>query len=242
MKGRRTMRCLIAFLALSVALPVYAAPAAKELASPPPGATLPVVLNKTLKPGSLQPGQPVTAELWQTVPVSNQINLPKGTKLDGHVVSVSNSSVSIFFDQLRWKDRTLPVRVRLIAAAAPNNVYDTRLPLGATDRGTSNPGNWTTRQIGGDEVYLSAGSGKVYDQYSQPVGFADFSGVYASPSSPGGLPRAVGPFSTTVTGLHGFREFSIVSSGDANTPITLAASKPDWQIGNGSALLLEVVH
>jgi hypothetical protein len=242
MKGKSAMRCLIGFLALSVALPVCAAPAAKELAPPPPGATLPVVLNQTLKPGRLQPGQPVTADLWQTVPVSNQTSLPKGTKLAGHVVSVSDSSVSILFDHLRWKARTLPVHVRLIAAAAPNNVYDTRLPLGGTDRGTSSPADWTTRQIGGDEVYLSAGSGKVYDQYSQPVGFADFSGVYASPSAPGELPRAVGPFSTTATGLHGLREFSIVSSGDATTPITLAASKPNWQLGNGSAILLEVLH
>ena len=236
------MRCLIALLALSVALPVHAAPATKELRSPPPGATLPVVINKTLKPRSLHPGQPVTAQLWQTVPVGNQVNLPKGTKLEGHVVTVSDSSVSILFDQLRWKDRALPVHVRLLAAASPFDVDQTRLPLGATDRGTSNPGAWTTRQIGGDEVYLSAGAGKVYDQYSQPVGFADFSGVYASPSAPGELPRAVGPFSTTATGLHGFREFSIVSPGDAATPITLAASKPNWEIGNGSAFLLEVVH
>ncbi len=236
------MRCLMALLVLSVALPVYAAPATKELAPPPPGATLPVVINKTLKPGSLQPGQQVTAQLWQTVPVGNQIDLPKGTRLDGRVVSVSASSVSILFDQLRWKGHTLPVRVRLLAAAAPNDVYDTRLPLGGTDRATSSPADWTTRQIGGDEVYLSAGSGKVYDQYSQPVGFADFSGVYASPSAPGALPRAVGPFSTTATGLHGLREFSLVSQGDAATPITLAASKPDWQIGNGTALLLEVLR
>jgi len=236
------MRCLIAFLALSVALPVYAAQATKELAPPPPGATLPVLINKTLKPHNLQPGQPITAELVQTVPVSDHVNLPRGTRLDGHVVSVSDSSVSILFDQLRWKGRTLPVHVRLLAAAAPNNVYNTRLPLGGTDRATSSPADWTTRQIGGDEVYLSAGAGKVYDRYSQPVGFADFSGVYASPSSPGGLPRAVGPFSTTATGLHGFREFSIVSPGDATTPITLAANKPDWQIDHGSALLLEVVH
>lgn len=236
------MRCLVEFLALSVALPVYAAPVAKELAPPPPGATLPVVITRTLKPQNLQAGQPVTAELVQTVPVSNQVNLPKGTKLDGHLVSVSASSISVLFDQLRWKGRTLPVHVRLIAAAAPNDVYDTRLPLGGTDRGTSSPADWTTRQVGGDEVYLSAGSGKVYDRYSQPVGFADFSGVYASPSAPGELPRAVGPFSTTATGLHGFRELSIISPGDANTPITLAATKSDWEIRYGTAMLLEVVR
>jgi hypothetical protein len=235
------MRCLIAFLVLSVAAPVFAR-VTKELAPPPPGATLPVLINRTLKPHNLQPGQQVTAELIQTVPVSANVNLPKGAKLDGHVVNVSDSSIGILFDQLRWKGHTLPVHVRLIAAAGSNNVYNTRLPLGGTDRATSDSADWTTRQIGGDEVYLSAGAGKVYDQYSQPVGYADFSGVYADPSAPRKLPRAMGPFSTTATGLHGFRELSIVSAGGVSTPITLAASKPNWQIENGSAMLLEVVQ
>jgi len=235
------MRCLIAFLILSVAAPVYAR-STNRLAPPPPGATLPVLINRTLKVHNVRLGQSVTAQLLQVVPVGADINLPQGTKLDGHVVRVSETSISILFDQLRWKDQTLPVHVRLIAAAAPSNVFDTKLPEGATDRSTSNPGDWTTRQVGGDEVYLSAGSGKVYDQYSQPVGYANFSGVYASPSTPGQLPRAMGPFSTTVTGLHGLRDLSIVSSGDTGIPITLAANKPGWQIGNGTALLLEVVH
>jgi len=235
-------RFLIAFLTLSAALQVGAAPTTKELAPPPPGATLPVLINKTLKPHNLQPGQSITVEFVQTVPVSNQVSLPRGTKLDGRVIGVSDSSISILFDQLRWKGRTLPVHVRLVAAASPYDVLQTRLPLGATDRSTSDEHDWTTRQIGGDEVYLSAGSGKVYDKYSEPVGFADFSGVYASPTAPGHLPRAVGPFSTTATGLHGFREFSIISPGDVNVPITLAASKPKWEIGRGSAVLLEVVR
>jgi hypothetical protein len=234
------MRCLIAFLVLSVAVPVYAR-VTKDLAPPPSGATLPVVLNQTLKAHKLHPDQHISAQLIQTVPVSKNVCLPEGAKLEGHIVSVSDSSISILFDQLRWKDRTIPIHVRLVAGASSNDVYAAKLPLGATDRATSNPGDWTTRQIGGDEVYLSAGAGRVYDQYSQPVGYANYSGVYADPSSPGELPRALGPFSTTATGLHGFREFSIESAGGASTPITLAASKPNWQIQSGSALLLEVV-
>jgi hypothetical protein len=213
----------------------------KQLISPPAGTTLPVSITRTLKAHNLQPGQPITAVLMQTVPVRAHIKLPRATKLDGHIVNVNNSSISLLFNQLRWKKDILPVHVRLVAAAAPSNIYDTKLPLGSTDRATSSPADWTTRQIGGDEIYLSAGSGKVYDQYSQPVGYADFSGVYANPAAPGDLPRAMGPFSTTATGLHGFREFSIISSGGADSPITLVANKPNWEIGKGSALLLEVI-
>ena len=235
------MRCLIALLVLSIAAPASAR-ATKELAAPPAGATLPVVINQTLKPHGLAAGQPISAEIVQPVPVSANVDLPKGAKLEGHIVKVSDSSVSILFDRLSWKGRTIPVHVRLIAAAGMMNVYDTKLPEGVPDRATSSPGDYTTRQIGGDEIYLSGWSGKVYDQYSQPVGYANYSGVYADPARPGELPRAMGPFSTTATGLHGFPGCSIESAGGADTPITLAASKPNWIIRSGSAMLLEVVR
>jgi hypothetical protein len=234
------MRYLIISLILTVATTVHAARITKQLEPPPPGATLPVLIDRTLTARNLQPGQPVSARLAQIVPISAQVCLPQGAKLDGHVVNVSASSISILFDQLSWKGRTLPVHVRLVAAAAYSNVYEARLPLGGSDRGTASPADWTTRQVGGDEVYLSAGTGTVYDKYSRPVGFADFTGVYSSPA-PGKLPRAMGPFSTTATGLHGLDEFSIVSAGGAGDPITLAISSPAWHILSGSALLLEVV-
>ena len=236
------MRCLVAFLVLSVAATVHGVQVKKELAPPPPGATLPVLIHQTLKPHNLQQGQPISAQLIQIVPVSANVYLPSGAKLNGHIVNVSDSSISILFDQLSWKGRTIPVHVRLIAAAGMMNVYDTKLPVAPPDRGTSNPGDWTTRQVGGDELFLQGWSGTVYDQYSQPVGYANYTGVYANPSSSGQLPRAMGPFSTTATGLHGFPDLSIASAGGSDMPITLAANKPNWQIRNGSALLLEVVH
>ena len=224
-----------------VAAPAYAR-ATTKLAPPPPGATLPVTIKQTLKPHNLQPGQPISAQLIQIVPVGRDVYLPRGAKLDGHIVNVSNSTISILFDQLSWRGRTIPVHVRLVAAAGMMNVNDTKVPLAGPDRGTADAGDWTTRQVGGDELFLQGWSGTVYDKYSQPVGYANYSGVYANPSGPGKLPRAMGPFSTTATGLHGFPDFSIASAGDAGAPITLAASRPKWIIRGGSALLLEVVH
>jgi hypothetical protein len=178
------MRCLIAFLLLSIATPGYGVSGArviKDLASPPPGTTLPVVINRTLKAHNLRPGEPISAPLIQSVPVGANLVLPRGAKLDGHIVKVSDSSISILFDHLSWKERTIPVNVRLVAAAAMMNVYDTGVPLSGPDRGTANRGDWTTQQIGGDQIFLSAGSGTVYDKYSQPVGYANLLGVYANP-------------------------------------------------------------
>ena len=162
------MRCLISLLVLSIAAPAYAR-ATHELAAPPPGATLPVVINRTLKLHDLRPGKTISAELAQTVPVRPNVELPRDARLEGRVVTVSDSSVSILFDHLSWKGRTIPVHVRLIAAAGMMNVSDTKLPLAPPDRGTANPGDWTTRQVGGDEVYLSGWSGKVYDHTVSPL-------------------------------------------------------------------------
>jgi hypothetical protein len=236
------MRWLTFLLFVCTALPLSAkTQPSSDLVSPPPGATIPVFLNKTLKAGNIVPGQTITAPFTQRVPVSSTAYLPGRAEIVGHVVSASPNSLSIQFTELRWKGKTAPIRLKLLAAASSQNTYDTQLPLGGTDRGTSDSADWTTRQIGGDEVYLSAGSGKVYNRVSEPVGQADFSGVYADPSPAYALPRAVGPFSTTATGLHGLADFSIKSDGAYGEPITLEASKPRWKIDGGGAMLLEVL-
>jgi hypothetical protein len=239
------MRWFAFLLLLGFALPGHlakaAVKAAKGLVPPPPGATLPIRLIQTLKSQSLTAGQPITARLFQRVPVSPALYLPSQVEIAGHVVQVGPSSVSILFTELRWKGQTMLVHVRLVAAASLDEVFQTGMPLAAADRGDSNPADWTTRQVGGDEVYRSAGAGGVYDQYSEPVGFADLNGVYQNPSGPGDLPRAMGPFSTTVSGLHGLAGFSIISSGDATSPITFGVNKPKWTIARGGAFLLEVI-
>lgn len=236
------MRRLTLLLGIFLTLPMYAARQMAPLVAPQDGATLPVTLAKSIKVEHLSAGRLVVARLSQRVPLDNDRYLPAGVEVVGHIVSVTPSSLSILFTELRWKTQTVPIRVRLVAAASFQKVFQAGLPVGGTDRGTSDPADYTTRQVGGDEVYLSAGSGTVYDQYSQPVGYADFHGVYADPRTAGEPPRAMGPFSTTATGLHGLGEFAIVSPGDARTPITFAVNKPKGRIGQGGALLLEVVR
>jgi hypothetical protein len=235
------MRWLTLLLALSLSLPLYADKQTSRFQSPPAGATLPVILDTSLKAQHLTQGQVVVAQLSQRVPLSGRTYLPAKAKIVGHIVGVSPSSLSILFTELRWKGQTVPIHVRLLAAASYFNVFQTRLPVGGIDRSTSSPAEWTTRQVGGDEIYLSAGSGKVYNRYSEPVGYANFNGVYADPVSENALPRAMGPFSTTATGLHGLSSFSIASPGGRDAPITLAVNDPKWKIASGAALLLEVV-
>lgn len=236
------MRRLILLLAVAIALPGYAAKPVSHLVAPPPGATLPVTLLSTLDSRNLTAGRPVIARLSQRVPVTANSYLPPKVEIIGSIVDPRPSSFGILFTQLRWKGETVPVHVRLVAAASVNNLFQASMPVGGTDRGTSSPADWTTRQVGGDEIYRSAGYGKVYNQFSEPVGHADLNGVYQTPAAPGDVPHAMGPFSTTATGLHGFTNFSLVSLGGADKPVSLSTTGPKWKLPSGTALLLEAVR
>jgi hypothetical protein len=199
----RAMQYLSLLITLGCALQIYASRPGEHLVAPPPGATLPITLSKSVNPLHMAVGQPITARFIQTVPVSTQAYLPDKVEVVGRFVSYGSTSLSILFTELRWKDQIVPIHLQLVSAASPRSIFEASMPLGGGDRGTSNPGDWTTRQVGGDEVYRSAGRGKVYDRYSQPVGYADLNGVYQDPSSVGDVAHAMGPFSTTATGLHG---------------------------------------
>ena len=235
------MKHLTLLVSFLLAIPIYASKPASRLVAPAQGTMLPITLMKTVNPMHLVAGQPIRARFIQRVPLSPVSYLPPKVEVDGQVVSSNSSSISILFTELRWGEERVPIHLQLVSAASPYAVFQASMPVGGTDRGTSSPADYTTRQIGGDEVYRSAGSGKVYDQYSQPVGFADLNGVYQDPSSAGEPARAMGPFSTTAAGLYGLDGFSVVSPGGASVPITLAVSKPKWQIASGTALLLRVV-
>lgn len=236
------MRSSSLILVLALMFPASAIAEVENLIAPASGYTLPILIGKTWKSQDLRPGESIAAKVIQRVPVSRKNYLPSGTEIVGHVVAANPATISILFTQLRWKTKVVPIHVRLVAAASAFKVEQAKLPVGGTDRGTSTPADWTTRQIGGDQVYRSAGSGKVFNRYSQPVGYADFAGVYANPEAKGDLPRAMGPFSVNAKGLYGFPNLTLVSAGDNDMPIVLRATHSDGKVASGGALLLEVTR
>ena len=212
---------------------------AQKLVPLPQGATLPVLLDNGLDAHHVKIGEPITASLAQRVPLPDGTYLPRKAKLTGSVVSCDGKTLELRFNQLELGDESEPVEVKLLAAAHWLDVEHTQEPLGATDRSLSNPANWTTMQIGRDEVYRTGWKGTVYDQYSQPVGHADEHGVYAAPNQ-AGLTRAMGPFSTTAKGLYDLPGIQIISSGGDGNPIVFGLSSPKWQLHGRTALLVEV--
>lgn len=204
----------------------------------PKGTTLPVLLQRGLDIRHVRAGEPVIARLAQRVPLANGTYLPQKAKVTGTVVACDGSSLTLRLDRLRLGKQEEPIDVTLRAGAHWLDVYNTELPEAPTDRSTSNPRDWTTKQVGRDEVYRSGGVGTVYDQYSQPVGRADLYGVYGTPAASGGPDRAMGPFSTTSSGMYDLPGIEIASGGGNGKPIVFHLSSRNWQLHSQTALLL----
>ena len=224
--------------------------AVAELRPLPDGVTLPVVLEKTLRSGKTKPGTVFSVTTTQRVPVSEETYLDRGAKLRGEVVrstagdgTAAHPAVLVIrFTQLSYRGQTVPVVTNAVAVASRLAVDDTYLPSnGSTDRFTSNPASWTTRQVGGELVARSGWVGPVVGVGLHTVGSADYYGVYSLPAETGGVqfPKAIGIFSTTAKGMYGYEDgTTLESSGGA---ITIESTKGRAVIRAGEGLLLEVV-
>jgi hypothetical protein len=226
--------------------------AVSELRGVPTGITLPVQIGRTLRAGKTKQGTVFFIETTQRVPVAADAYLNRGVRVRGEVVtsaagdgtSSHPSVLTVRFTELEYRGRTVAVVTRAIAMANIRAVGDTFLPTGAIDKGNSNQANWTTRQVGGDEVCRSGWVGDVDDTTMKKVGFADFYGVYSLPvrlddQHSGSIPRAMGVFSTTAEGLYGYEHGATLDSSAGS--ITITSPEKHVVIRNGDNLLLEVV-
>lgn len=224
--------------------------AVAELRPLPDGVTLPVELDKTLRSGKTRPGTVFTVTTTQRVPVSEEMYLERGATLRGEVVTSTAGDgtaahpavLVIRFTELSYRGQTVPVAARAIAAASRLAVDDTFLPAnGMTDRFTSNPSSWTTRQVGGELVVRSGWIGPVVGVGLRAVGSADYYGVYGLPAETDEVrfPRAIGIFSTTARGMYGYEHGAKLESAGGVTTITSPERHAVIRAGEG--LLLEVV-
>ncbi len=226
-----------------------------------PGTTLPVELQHGLRAGKNPVGTPVIAKTTQRVPITRDLYLKRGAELLGDVTSSSAGgtasstgtsqpgTLTLRFTSLRYRHQTLPIRTVAIAIANFTDVADTFAPAnGSTDRGNPNPASWTTRQVGGDEVYRSGWSGDVLNEVMQKVGSADFHGVYRDPPQPPpsntpsntpDFPLALGVFSSSAAGLYGVDPGMTLHSADG--VITLVGPPNKVLLRAGDDLLLEVI-
>lgn len=198
--------------------------------APPAGQTLPVSLEHGVRAGRSQPGAAVVGYVTQRVPVSAQTYLPRGAEVLGTVVRSTAASgaqpaeITLRFDRLRWHGSTVPLPASAVALADVSEVRRSELPInGIADRDVPGPANWTTEQVGGDQLMRSGWVGELDGKGMRKVGFADFHGVYGDPASLAGghsLPRALGAFSADAQGLYGFDEAAVLRTGAGEFTVT----------------------
>ena len=149
------------------------------------GTILPVSLDATIRSDKNRIGDRISATLMQDVPLrSDGISLPKGSTVSGRVVEVvrqgqgsDESRISIQFDQLRFRDRTVPVTTNLRALASAMAVSASQTPRA----GNEDSSDWNLVPIGGDQA--SYGQGGLVVQGSEVVGKSTGQGTFGLPHS-----------------------------------------------------------
>ena len=220
----------------------------------PAGTILPVSLNSTLSSVKCKPGQIITARVMQDVPLPSGGAIRAGSKVIGHIVSVtaasggSPASLSFRFDTLETREGKLSVNTDLRAIASFTEVERAALPRAGADRGT--PANaWTTVQIGGDVVYRGGGYVEARrERVGKPVSGGVLSHLRSNPERgcSDALDRealqALWLFSSDACGTYDLPNLRIrrKEPADASGEIILDSAKGQVNVRAGAGLLLAV--
>ena len=226
----------------------------------PPGTILPVLLGTTISPAKAKSGKIIRGQIAQDVPLPSGSKIPKGSKVEGHVVeniSAENgmgAKISIRFDTLRFRDETLAITTNLRAIAGFMAVLDAGIPNQAVGEGDVS--NWmTTTQIGGDSVFGIGGQVTSAHNATEVVGKSPMSGGVlvelrpnASANCRGPLngnnnPQALWVFSSDACGTYGLSKVNILHAGRTAPvgTVILDLRGPNTKIQSGAGLLLRVI-
>jgi hypothetical protein len=214
------------------------------------GTILPVQLSSTISLAKAVPGQLISARIAQDVPLENGAVLRRGTKVLGHIVSVTPgnpSRIAFAFDRIEYsKSNTVSVATNLRALASTLDISGASLPNTGPDRGTPSVW-WNTVQVGGEGLY---GSGPL-THGDQVVGHWVWGGAVGQVAENGACRGAVAGnareqslwlFSTDACGVYGYSNVAIEHSGRTSPEgeITLTSTNPNQKIRAGSGILLRV--
>jgi hypothetical protein len=215
------------------------------------GTILPVQLSSTISLDRAVPGQPISARIAQDVPLENGVVLRRGTKVLGHIVSVTPgnpSRIAFTFDKVEYsKSNSVSVATNLRALASTLEINGASLPNTGPDRGTPSVW-WNTVQVGGEGLY---GSGPL-THGDQVVGHWVWGGGAVGQVAENGACRgevagntreqSLWLFSTDACGVYGYSNVAIEHSGRTSPEgeITLTSTNPNLKIRAGSGILLRV--
>lgn len=209
----------------------------------PNGPAVTVELNSSLDSRKVKVGDKVEAHTLDALKKGDEMIVPKGTKLIGHVTEAtarakgdSESSLAIQFDEaLPKKEQEIPLHVMVLAVAAPAPIdfspaaESSSGPVGGGAAANGSP-------MGSSHVPTSTASagGGVYPA----SGLDNSSGT--NPNQP--LPGAAGPLPAGSRGIYGLKDLKLMlSRANPNEPTTLITSTgKEVRLESGTRLLLVV--
>jgi len=222
----------------------------------PPGTLVPGLLNSSISSKSSRPSEQLRATVMQDILLPDGEKIRRGSKIIGHVVSVtphrSNTSaaqVTLKFDRIEMSDhRSITITTSLRALASIPEVVHAQSPLAGSALGSSDSA-WTTVQIGGDAVFRGGGSVTEHsEKIGKPVPYGVL--VRVAPGEKCGEEvfgndapvQALWLFSANACGVYGYRHMKIVAPGpnDPQGQVGLASDHGDFRIESGSGVLLLV--
>jgi hypothetical protein len=243
---------------LSPGLPAQGTSASKVQI--PIGTILPVLLGTTISPAKAKQGQILHGQIAQNVPLPSGSKIPKGSKVEGHILEVTpagngvSMKISIRFDKLRFREETVAITTNLRAIAGFMAVLDAGVPNQAVGEGDVS--DWmTTTQIGGDSVFGIGGPVTSAHNAAEVIGKSPMTGGVivelrpnASADCRGPLdgnnnPQALWVFSSDACGTYGLSKVKIVHAG-RTAPIgtvILELQGSNAKIQSGAGLLLRVI-
>lgn len=219
----------------------------------PAGTVLPVFLSSTLDVRHNHAGQAIQGRIAQDVRLSDGRTLPRGTKIQGHIVSArpasggTPSQLVLKFDLVVAKGETISIATHLRALASPNEVFEAKIPTNAIDDYGTSPSDWNTVQVGGAGVYR--GSGEVVEADRVVGRTTDYGAVTArlTPAPDRGCygtsdqEQALWKFSPWACGVYGLPDLTIRHAAESNAADEIVLeSNRDIRIRGGSGWLLRV--
>lgn len=196
------------------------------------------------------------AKTMQVVLYGPAGEIPKGARVQGHVIDASHtgnpqrSSLTIQFDKIVMKKRVAPVCTSVRAMADSIDAYKATMEATSLDTNAS----LGTTLIGGD--HIPPGGKYVYATEYDNVGISNRFGIFSrlEPASPhahtvatdcSGVAtlQSVAIFSSGACGLYGFPDTYLAATGaeEPTGAITLIGKHHPLEISSGSAALLQIV-
>ncbi len=216
--------------------------------------TFPIVFTKSISAKNAHAGDSVTARTTQIVRLGESEVIPKGTRINGHVIAAKPfeydttpyarqraSVLSIRFDSIEIQSQAAPLDVTVRAMASPIVSEDARIPINHD----IDPSGATV-QVGGDQRY--PWNAPVKNEDGDVVAYSRHGGVYAHLIANGAcdgssVEVSVGIYSASACGLYGFDQTSAEEVGSSAHPstLTLVSTHQSPKIWKNSTALLEVL-